>query len=84
VEGSGEHPAVAIAAMTTVGYAGFVVGPPIMGWLAQTAGLRATIGLMVLATAGVALGGIFAPTRAEAELESLKRKSRDANPSSEG
>jgi predicted MFS family arabinose efflux permease len=84
VEGSGEHPAVAIAAMTTVGYAGFVVGPPIMGWLAQTAGLRATIGLMVLATAGVALGGIFAPTRAEAELESLKRKSRDPNPSSEG
>jgi MFS family permease len=84
VEGSGEHPAVAIAAMTTVGYAGFVVGPPIMGWLAQTAGLRATIGLMVLATAGVALGGIFAPTRAEAELESLKRKSRDPNPSSDG
>ena len=69
VHGSGEHPAVAIAAMTTVGYSGFVVGPPIMGWLAQTAGLRATIGLMVLATAGVALGGILSPSRTGAAPE---------------
>jgi hypothetical protein len=73
VEGSGEHPAVAIAAMTTVGYAGFVVGPPIMGWLAQTAGLRATIGLIVLATAGVALGGIFSPRIPEKSGEEERR-----------
>jgi MFS family permease len=83
VEGSGEHPAVAIAAMTTVGYAGFVVGPPIMGWLAQTAGLRATIGLMVLATAGVALGGILTPPRSEAEPGSLEPQPPDPDPSSE-
>jgi len=61
VERSEEHPAVAIAAITTVGYSGFVVGPPIMGWLAQTAGLRATIGLMVLATIGVVAAGLFTP-----------------------
>jgi fucose permease len=64
VERSEEHPAVAIAAITTVGYSGFVVGPPIMGWLAQTAGLRATIGLMVLATLGVVAAGLFTPRSA--------------------
>lgn len=83
VEGSGEHPAVAIAAMTTVGYAGFVVGPPIMGWLAQTAGLRAAIGLMVLATAGVAIGGVLTPARAKAAPGSLEGESPDPDPSSE-
>ena len=71
VERSEEHPAVAIAAITTVGYSGFVVGPPILGWLAQTAGLRATIGLMVLATVGVAAAGLFTPRNAgdPAELD---------------
>ena len=29
-------PALAVAAMSTVGYTGFVVGPPLMGWLAET------------------------------------------------
>ena len=59
VGGSGESPTLAIAAMTTVGYAGFVVGPPIMGWLAQTAGLRATMALIAVATIGVAAGGMI-------------------------
>lgn len=54
-----EDPALAIAAMTTVGYSGFVVGPPIMGWLAQTSGLRATMVVMVLMSLGVAMGGIL-------------------------
>ncbi len=61
VERSEEHPAVAIAAITTAGYSGFVVGPPIMGWLAQTSGLRATIGLIVVATVGVVVAGLFTP-----------------------
>jgi MFS family permease len=52
-------PALAIAAMTTVGYSGFVVGPPIMGWLAQTSGLRATMAVLVVMCLGVAMGGIF-------------------------
>ena len=54
-----EEPALAIAAMTTVGYSGFVVGPPIMGWLAETAGLRVTMVVLVLVSLGVAAGGIF-------------------------
>ncbi len=83
VEGSGESPAVAIAAMTTVGYSGFVVGPPIMGWLAQTAGLRATIGLMVVATAGVALGGLLAPARVVGRPGNVEPDPQGFDPSSE-
>jgi MFS family permease len=63
VSGTDEDPALAIAAMTTVGYTGFVVGPPIMGWLAQTAGLRATMLVLVSVTIGVFLGGVLGPKR---------------------
>lgn len=54
-----EDPALAVAAMTTVGYSGFVVGPPIMGWLAEAAGLRATMVVLVLVSLGVLAGGVF-------------------------
>lgn len=45
--------------MTTVGYTGFVVGPPIMGWLADRVGLRASMMVVVLATLGIAIGGLL-------------------------
>lgn len=61
VEGSGETPEHAIAALTTVGYGGFVFGPPLMGWIADTAGLRATMSVLVVATLGVLLSGLAAP-----------------------
>ena len=48
-----------IAAMTTVGYGGFVLGPPISGWLASTFGLRATMALVVTSTIGIAAGALF-------------------------
>ncbi len=70
VSESDEDPALAIAAMTTVGYSGFVVFPPIMGWLAGTAGLRATMVLLVLLSLGVVVGGAVGRgerTRAEPE-----------------
>ena len=50
---------VIIAAMTTVGYTGFVVGPPIMGWLADRVGLRASMLVIVLATVGIAVAGLL-------------------------
>jgi len=50
---------VVIAAMTTVGYGGFVLGPPISGWLASTFGLRATMALVVSSTIGIAAGALF-------------------------
>lgn len=62
-----EDPALAIAGMTTVGYSGFVVGPPVMGWLAQTAGLRATMLVIGLMSVGVFAGGILGPAPHPAE-----------------
>jgi predicted MFS family arabinose efflux permease len=50
-----ERPADAIAAVTTIGYGGFLLGPPLIGLLAEQAGLgRALLVLLVLA------GGIAA------------------------
>jgi fucose permease len=54
-----EDPALAVAAMSTVGYSGFVVGPPLMGWLAETAGLRVTMAVIALSTLGVLAGGLL-------------------------
>jgi MFS family permease len=42
-----------IAAMATVGYGGFLVGPPLVGWLAQASSLR--VALSVLAILALAI-----------------------------
>lgn len=57
-ERAGEQPGLAVGAITTVGYTGFVVGPPIMGWLADNVGLRAAMSAMLVATVGMAVGGL--------------------------
>ncbi len=59
VADTGADPALAIAGITTIGYSGFAIGPPIMGWLAETAGLRATMGTIAVATLGVVLCGFL-------------------------
>jgi hypothetical protein len=51
----------AIAAVTTVGYSGFVWSPPIFGWIAQTFDLRAAMAVIVSSTAGIVLAGLLAP-----------------------
>jgi hypothetical protein len=48
----------AIAAVTTLGYTGFVIGPPILGWLAEAVSLRATMVAVLVATLGVAAGAL--------------------------
>ena len=49
-----DRPADAIAAVTTIGYGGFLLGPPLIGLLADRVGLgRALLVLLVLA-AGIA------------------------------
>jgi predicted MFS family arabinose efflux permease len=49
-----DRPADAIAAVTTIGYGGFLLGPPLIGLLADRVGLgRALLALLVLA-AGIA------------------------------
>ncbi|MGE5225450.1 MAG: MFS transporter [Planctomycetaceae bacterium] len=62
IQGEGTEVGVAIAAVTTIGYAGFVVGPPVMGWLADVAGIRSTMVIITLATGGILLGGFLSRT----------------------
>ncbi|HEX6131052.1 MAG TPA: MFS transporter [Actinomycetota bacterium] len=50
----------AIAAVTTVGYSGFVWSPPIFGWLAEAFSLRAAMAVIVSSTIGIVVGGLFA------------------------
>jgi hypothetical protein len=51
----------AIAAVTTVGYSGFVWSPPIFAWLAGTFDLRAAMGVIVSATLGIVVAGLASP-----------------------
>jgi MFS family permease len=58
---AGNHPTVsagrAVASVATVGYGGFLAGPPILGWLAELTSLRAMMGFVVFLaalTAGLA------------------------------
>ena len=60
IDGSGEDPTNAIAAVTTVGYSGFIWSPPLLGWVAEAFSLRATMVVVVLATLGVLAGGLVA------------------------
>lgn len=41
---------VAIASVTTIGYLGFLAGPPLIGFLAQLMGLQAALGLLIATT----------------------------------
>ncbi len=56
-----EDPTNAIAAVTTVGYTGFIWSPPLLGYIAQTADLRAAMGVIVVATLGIVGAGLIAP-----------------------
>ena len=50
----------AIAAVATVGYTGFVWSPPLLGWVADSFDLRAAMAIIVLATVGITVTGLFA------------------------
>src|SRR5882724_291628 len=49
----------AISAVTTIGYLGFLTGPPVIGSLAVFVGLRQAMGVIALAGIIVAVGPIF-------------------------
>jgi hypothetical protein len=51
----------AISATATIGYFGFLTGPPIIGSLAVLIGLRQAMSVIVLAGIIVAAGPIFFP-----------------------
>ncbi len=41
-------PGVGIASVTTLGYLGFLLGPPVIGWLSELIGLRTALGLVIV------------------------------------
>jgi hypothetical protein len=53
-----DPPGPSLAATFTVGYTGFIVGPPVIGFLADHIGLPETLALLVVSALAVAgLGG---------------------------
>lgn len=55
-----------VAAVASVGYAGFLVGPPLIGYLADVVGLRWALGAVVLTAASLALSSRALPRTAGA------------------
>lgn len=55
--------AAAIAAVTSVGYSGFMLGPPLIGAIAAATSLTVALGVVVVASALLALGARFVPPR---------------------
>jgi hypothetical protein len=73
--------AAAIASVTTIGYSGFLIGPPIIGSIASQASLAAALWLVVVAAGIVACGTGFvpqqrAPASERQSLSPLKARSR--------
>src|SRR5262245_1106923 len=57
-------PGIAIAAMATSGYTGFLVGPPLIGSLAEVLSLRGALGVLgVLGVLILAFGGAVEPRK---------------------
>lgn len=55
-------PGQGIAAMATLGYGGFLLGPPVIGWLAQATSLQVALGVVVVLAGAIAvLAGHLAP-----------------------
>ncbi len=52
----GQAPGASIAAVATLGYLGFIVGPPLIGLVTEIATLQISLGLLVLASTAVAFG----------------------------
>ena len=60
----GVSPAAAIAAVSSIGYAGFMVGPPLIGGIAQHSSLTLALSVVVLAAGMLALGSRLVPAKA--------------------
>ena len=52
----GSSSAAAIAAVSSIGYSGFLIGPPLIGTIAQTTSLTAALSVVVVASAALAWG----------------------------
>jgi fucose permease len=72
--------AAAIASVTTIGYSGFLIGPPVIGSIASQASLTAALWLVVIAAAVVALGAGFVPRQPAPARERSSRGPPIARP----
>jgi fucose permease len=57
----GLHPGTAVATVSAFGWAGFVIGPPIIGHVAELTSLPTALALLPVLTGLVAFGAWFAP-----------------------
>jgi len=57
----GLHPGTAVATVSAFGWAGFVIGPPVIGHVAALTSLPTALGLLPVLTGFVALGAWLAP-----------------------
>lgn len=55
--------AAAIASVTSIGYGGFMLGPPLIGGIATATSLTMALGIVVLASALLAYGARFVPEK---------------------
>lgn len=60
--------AQAIATVSSIGYAGFLLGPPLMGGIAQLLNLSAAMGVVVVACAALTWGASRLPARQTSAL----------------
>jgi MFS family permease len=63
---SGIPAGTALAAVATTGYAGYLAGPPLIGFAAELAGLPAALGIVAACCAVVAAGASVLPASAQA------------------
>nr|WP_315494042.1 MFS transporter [uncultured Rhodoferax sp.] len=59
----GTTPAAAIAAVSSIGYSGFMIGPPLIGGIAQHASLTLAMGVVVVAATILALSAHHVPEK---------------------
>lgn len=55
--------AAAIASVTSIGYAGFMIGPPLIGGLAHATSLTVALSVIVVSASLLAFGARFVPTK---------------------
>jgi len=68
------HPGPALAAVSTCGYLGFLIGPPSVGGLAEVVGLSSALWLLVVLTAVVAAAITVSARRAGGPANPLVRR----------
>ena len=57
--------AAAIASVTSIGYSGFMIGPPLIGGIATATSLTIALGVVVLAAGFLAYGARFVPEKSK-------------------